>query len=310
MPELIFTIDNTALETVKNVKLNANFAEMATALKEMIEPYASMVVTDDTIPQAKADKAKINKVIKAIDERRKLVKTVYTTPLKEFEDNCKQLTAICTQGTSNLDTQIKAYEEEVKRQKIESMREYFDGLPKQHPDFADFNRVYNERWKNVTYPVETIHAEIDAYVAKVETEVTTIKAFNSKFEAMMLDEYTKTGNITAALAIKQRAEASEAEAERRRQEAEARRQEQLRKQQEYELQQQQRQQEELTKSQMRRMEEQQIPVQPIPPTPEEVHLEFYPKKKFTVVCTSATEEEALKQLCSARGMVLIEGGAC
>ena len=86
MAELNFVVDQTALDTIKNTQLSANFAEMKEALTEFIEPYAQLIVNEDAITEAKADRAKINAVAKHVDDYRKLVKKVYTEPLKQFED--------------------------------------------------------------------------------------------------------------------------------------------------------------------------------------------------------------------------------
>ena len=106
MAELNFIVDQTALEVIRNTQLSANFAEMKEALTEFIEPYTHVIVSEDGIAEAKADRAKINSVAKHIDDYRKLVKKVYTEPLKLFEDKCKELTSICDKGKVNIDEQL------------------------------------------------------------------------------------------------------------------------------------------------------------------------------------------------------------
>ena len=154
MAELVFDIDNTSLETVRQLVINANFDEMEAALKEMIAPYANMVVTEDTMSQAKADRAKINKVSASIDDRRKMVKKIYSEPLKAFEEKCKRLTAVCDSGSHNLDVQIKEYEARSKAEKLRSLQDYFDAHEKHFPEFSVFEQCVNAKWTNATYPIK------------------------------------------------------------------------------------------------------------------------------------------------------------
>ena len=227
MAELVFNIDSTALETIQSLSIKANFEEMKAALAEVVEPYKSVLVTEETVPVAKADLAKLRKVVKAIEDRRKLFKKMYTEPLTAFEDKCKELVAVCNQGINNLDDQVKGYETRAKQKKMLMLTEYFDAH-NTVPEYLAIEDVANPKWVNITYDVETIHMEIDNAIARTATDVDAIKAFGSRHESMLLDEYKKTHDITAVLGLKKRIEDSEREAaakEERRKQEEAKRME-------------------------------------------------------------------------------------
>lgn len=234
MAELIFDVDNSTLEKVSGLQIKANFDEMKAALTEIIAPYKGMIVTADDLPQAKADRAKINKVVKSIDERRILCKKIYTEPLTEFENKCKELVAICKEGVNNLDGQIKAYEGETKRRKMQMLTEYFDANNK-YPEYLSIEDVTNPKWVNATYPVETAQMEIDNAILRTQSDIEAIHSLGSKFEELLLTEYRKTHDMTAVLRRKaemekveqialenaKRQKEAEEEAKRRKEEAEA-----------------------------------------------------------------------------------------
>lgn len=272
MAELIFNIDNTALEAVKTLQITANFEEMETALNEVVMPYKNLVVTEDGIAQAKTDRARLRKLSNNIDDRRKLVKNLYSEPLKRFEEKCKRLTTICAQGINNLDDQVKEFEARAKAQKIKDLTDYFDNLDKKNPAFMQFEDVVNPKWTNATYPMEVAQTEIENYVVKTDMDVESIKALGSKYESMLLDEYKKTKDVSAVLMLKKRAEDAEKAAEAKKAEA-------------------------------------QKPVEiPLPPEPEPEVAPFVPtytEKYITVHCTNADDEKALVQFCKARGMAFV-----
>lgn len=277
MAELVFDVDNTALETVKALQITANFEEMETALQEVVEPYKHLIVSEDGIAQAKTDRARLRKLSTSIDDRRKLVKKIYSQPLAIFEDNCKRLTSICAEGISNLDGQVKEFEAREKAQKIRSLTEYFDNLPKRHPQFMQFEDCVNPKWTNVTYPIEQAQTEIENYVLKIDNDIDAIKALGSKFEPMLLDEYRKTADVSAVLLLKKRAEDAEQEVLRREAEAEESRR---------------RAEEARLKAEKKTVAEQTAPVTEAAPV----------KKAYMVICKTPDEEEALLTFCKLREM--------
>ena len=58
-----------------------NFAEIKKELAGNLEKYQNMVVTEDAIKDAKADRAKLNKLKEAIEKKRKEIKAclLYTS---------------------------------------------------------------------------------------------------------------------------------------------------------------------------------------------------------------------------------------
>ena len=54
--------------------IDFNFEEMKAELTEKLTAYNALVVTEDSIRDAKADKAKLNKLRTAVEDKRKEVK--------------------------------------------------------------------------------------------------------------------------------------------------------------------------------------------------------------------------------------------
>ena len=224
MAEINFQIDSTALQTIRDTDLKANFEETKLALTEFIEPYTQVIVSEDAISEAKADRAKINAVAKHIDDYRKLVKKVYTEPLKQFEDKCKELVSICDQGKNNIDYQLTEFEEKRKQEKLSYLEDYyFHKVTKDNPEYITFKQALHPKWENKTVSLEECQKYINDTVQKVDKEVNTIRSLHSQWETSLLDEYSRTHDLLSALALNERlTEKAQQEAERKRREQEER----------------------------------------------------------------------------------------
>ena len=53
-----------------------NFDDLKNEITEKVSYYANLVYTDDQIKEAKADRAKLNKFVSALEDKRKEVKTI------------------------------------------------------------------------------------------------------------------------------------------------------------------------------------------------------------------------------------------
>lgn len=199
MSEFSFEVDQQALDVVRRTSIDANFAECKAALTEMMAPYASMIVSEDSLPQAKADRARIRKVASRIDEARKAVKRAYTDPLAVFEQKCKELTAICGEADANIDSQVKAFDQKRKDEKIAELRSFFNANVGEADDFIHFEAIYNKRWENVTYSVEAAHADIMREITSCISSVNAIRTLRSPFETTLLDLYRHNHDLAACM---------------------------------------------------------------------------------------------------------------
>lgn len=201
MAEISFELTNNALEVVQGVALEANFEECRTALTEMMLPYKNLIVTEDGIASAKNDRARIRKVSARIDEVRKNVKRAYTEPLTAFEQKCKQLTAICDEASSNIDGQVKAYEESKKGEKEALLKAKFEATAHDliERGFLKWENVFDKKWLNATCSEDKAIAEMNSKIAAARDDIKAIESLNSEFEISLFEYYAETHNIALTL---------------------------------------------------------------------------------------------------------------
>ena len=92
-------------------RIQWNKEELEAAVRAKIAGYENVVYTEENIKAAKNDRAELNKLIKAIEERRKQVKNIINEPYAVFEAELKEITALINEPVALIDQQVKAFEE-------------------------------------------------------------------------------------------------------------------------------------------------------------------------------------------------------
>lgn len=221
MAELQFRVDDAAVTALANTPINANFKELSTALTNLNEEYRAVIYTDDEIPDAKKELARLRKLQKSINDYKIFVSKQAGKPLEDFKQKVKGLIAILDESVNNLDGQIKQSEQRIREEKIFKIHNYFDNADNAYPEYATWDYCYNERWELKSYSIDTAYADIDETIARIATEIKTIKSLRSEHEIALLDHYKQSHEIISTLALNERLieqKAQREEAERRRQE--------------------------------------------------------------------------------------------
>ncbi len=203
-------------------RIKWNKEELEAAVRQKIAEYQNVVYTDDNMKQAKADRAELNKLAKAIDERRKMVKKIISEPYDTFETELKDILALIREPVGIIDKQVKAFEEQQKEAKKKDIRAAYDGAIGDLQGVLPFEKVFDIRYLNQTYKLATAQADVRAKIEKVRTDLETIDGLDSKYKLNAKDVYIRTLDLSQALAENKRLSDLEEklEAEKRRKAAE------------------------------------------------------------------------------------------
>lgn len=181
-----------------------NKEELEAAVKQKIASYENVVYTEDNLKQAKADRAELNKLTKAIEERRKMVKKIINEPYETFESELKEILALIQKPVKMIDKQVKAFEDLQKEEKKKSIQAAYDEVIGDLAEILPFDRVFDSRYLNQTYKLATAQADVKAKVGKVRTDLETIDSLESKYKLNAKDVYIKTLDLSKALAENKR----------------------------------------------------------------------------------------------------------
>lgn len=212
----------TDLAPLRQFQIEANFEETKAWLTENLEPLRTMAVTPESMSQCKQYRASIRKVSARIDESRKMAKAAALEAYSSFETKCKELTALCEEAANALDVQIKAMEEAAKQEKKDRLAAYFAQVVGDMAEWLTFDDCFNPKWLNATCAEGTAQMDVCAAIDRCRADLNAIRALHSEFETTLLDEYTRTRNISAVLVKNETlGRMKAAEEERKRKEAEA-----------------------------------------------------------------------------------------
>ena len=214
-----------ALQEQEYKPIAFNFEEIKTWLQESTEKFKGLKYTDDAIQEAKKDRATLNKVKAAFDSERKKVKAVCLKPVEQFEAQMKELVCLVDNVALEIDTQVKAYETKKQTEKREEITSFYLNNVGDLANLVPLEKIFNQKWLNVTVSMKNIETEISEFLAKVQFDLATINDLKSEFELNIKDTYLKTFDISSALREKTRLEERKASLEEKAiQEAQAKQQ--------------------------------------------------------------------------------------
>lgn len=189
-----------------------NFDELKATLTDRLAYYNTLVVTEDTIKEGKADRATLNKLRDAIESRRKDIKKQCLAPYEAFEAKVKELVALIDSPIAAIDTQVKSFEEAKKREKRNKIYNIYDRLvPAELTEIIPITRIYEKRWSNVSTSLESVEQEIQAYVNKVRADLMALDAVEPEFRTAVRAKYVETLDLGEALRHKETLKATAAQ---------------------------------------------------------------------------------------------------
>lgn len=199
----------TKENTVKQI--DWNFEELKKEITEKAEMYGSLVYTDENIKEAKADRAKLNKFIKVLEDKRKDVKKMMLEPYTQFESQVKELVSIIGEANDNIASQVKAYTEKLREEKREKVKEIYDKAMSVEgaegiAEILTFDRVFKESFLNSSTTFKSIVNEIEDLRDRVRHDLEVINADTREYQFEMKQAYLKNLDMTEAISVKQQFE--------------------------------------------------------------------------------------------------------
>lgn len=103
--------------------LDTNFEAMRARLQNEVARY-DIVVTGDTVKDAKKLATELNAIKKQLDDRRKQEVAKASEPIKAFDAQMKELTTLCEDGRQRILGQVRTFEEKTLREAQQRLEEY------------------------------------------------------------------------------------------------------------------------------------------------------------------------------------------
>lgn len=176
-----------------------NEAEVQQNLTEMLAAYTGRVYTPETIKDAKADRAAVNKLDKQLSDAARSAKAFYMKPLEEFLQSAKQMQGQCKAVSGAIDQQVKAVEEAERQDKADSLRAVYADCIGELREMITFDRLLVPQWLKKTYDLAKASRELRKSVETRREELRLIRENCGEDAEACTTEYLRGLNLNAAL---------------------------------------------------------------------------------------------------------------
>ena len=189
----------TAIEELPR-ELSFNFEELKTELSAQLERYTGIIITEDAIKIGKEDRARLNKLKTAIENRRKEIKKQWNEPYNAFEAKIKEIVAMVDAPIQAIDKQLAAYEDQRKVEKEAQIYDlYHETVPEDIKGILLFERIFDQKWLNKGVSLDSIRDTISILANRVQSDVEALKVVDPEHAAAVRREYYRTLDLGAAM---------------------------------------------------------------------------------------------------------------
>lgn len=179
--------------------INTNFEELKENIKNQMQVYMKLEVTESNKKERKKDIATLRKMSKALNEKKIEVKNEFMKPYTAFESQVKELQEIIAEPIIFLDNQVKEYEEKQRLEKVNAINKIFDELSGELKEHISLEQIYDDKWENVTTSIKSIREDITVKLTNIRNGVIAIKATNSDKTDEALNRYFDTLDLASAI---------------------------------------------------------------------------------------------------------------
>ena len=190
-----------------------NYIAVKQWITDGLARYRGVVYDETQIAEAKKDRAALNKLVQAIEDKRREMKRLYLQPYAEFEAQANELIAMVKEQAGAIDVQVKTYDERRKQEKLEKIiAECYTPMISDLAELVPYERLHDPKWLNVSCSAATIGTEM---AGKIERIVSGLSAIDKMGLTPELAErikgvFLKQFDLAAAIAEKERIEKEQA----------------------------------------------------------------------------------------------------
>ena len=170
-----------------------DYEELLETVKNDCEKYKNYVVSETTLDSDTKKRAELNKMAKAIDDKRKEISNEISKPITEFKNKCDVLVKFYKDSSELLDIQIKKFETEEKNRKKNIITEIFNSNVNELKEVLSLEKIFDEKWLNKGNWKEdgTFKLEKDLIdrINVIRNDLLTIGELNSKYEVELKNDY-------------------------------------------------------------------------------------------------------------------------
>lgn len=193
-------MSNQDLIVVKQLPIiQEQLKTLSEEIDKKVEGAKSLVCAEETVKTVKQVRADLNKEFKELEEKRKFVKDQVLAPYMKFEEVYKQYVSDKYKSAdTELKSKVDSVENELKAQKEQEVREYFEEYKKyKNIDFIKFEQANIK--VGLSDSKTSLHKQAQAFIDKTYDDLNLINTQEHKAEILV--EYKQSLNVSQAITI-------------------------------------------------------------------------------------------------------------
>lgn len=188
-----------------------NYDEAKAYIMDKVETYKNAYYSEDQKGLAKDDRARLNKLKKAISDMRITKKKEYLEPFNDFEEKMKELAGLTDEALEQIDSQVKAFDEKRKAEKQKAIEELFATIGFQN--FVTLEKIWDPKWLNASVSMKSIEDQMKSKMYEIGNGVLTLSQL-PEFGFEATEVFKETLDINKAISeAKRMSEIAKAKAE-------------------------------------------------------------------------------------------------
>ena len=177
-------------------EIESNMKEVKGYVESLNNYYKNITFTEETIKEAKEEKAKINKFKSEVANYRKNIVAEYNKPIKIFEDTSKETEKILTETYNTINSQVANYEDIEKQRKEQEIKDYFEEYKvANNIDFINYGQAKIN--VTLTASVKKLKEQAKAFIDEIIDDLKLIETQECKDEILV--EYKQNLNVSRAI---------------------------------------------------------------------------------------------------------------
>lgn len=189
-----------------------NYEELKEFLQSRLAVYSQIVYTEDGVKEAKSDKATLNKLKKAIDDKRKEIKKIYMAPYLEVESQAKELIALIDEPLALISEFITGVDNAEKERRRLEVREFYDTTAVSLGMLADklfeSPAFFDKKWEAKSTSAKIWQDAVKEKVQQAAVDISAIQAAGGAHTSALLARYLETMSAEDVNAYKRTLEAA------------------------------------------------------------------------------------------------------
>ena len=177
-------------------EIESNMKEVKEYVEALNDYYKNIEFTEETMKEAKEEKAKINKFKAEVANYRKNIVAEYNKPIKIFDDTAKETEKLLTDTYSIINNQVSKFENKQKQEKEQEIKDYFEEYKTANNiDFVTFEQANIN--VTLTASKKSLKEQAKKFIDEIVDDLKLIETQDCKEEILV--EYKQTLNISRAI---------------------------------------------------------------------------------------------------------------